>query len=130
MADRLGVGFVGAGFMTNFHLLSWRGVRHGDIRGILDPDSKRARATAGRCRDLRVGHPKTYSDVKEMVADPDIHAIWICSPNYTRLQVMEKIAAAIKAGEGTLKGVACEKPLARNAAEAQTRPHRCHWRDL
>ncbi len=119
MADRLGVGFVGAGFVTNFHVRSWTGVRHGDIRGIADPNLERAKTTADACRLLRVGDPKIYADVTELVADPDIDAIWICAPNYARLEIMQRIAEAIKSGKGTLVGIACEKPLARNAAEAK-----------
>jgi len=119
MTERLGVGFVGAGFMTNFHVKSWRGVRSADILGIADPDMTRANATADACRNLRVGDPKTYPDVSDLVQDPAIAAIWICAPNYTRLGIMEKITDAVTSGKTKLIGVACEKPLARNAKEAQ-----------
>jgi len=119
MADRIGVGFVGAGFNTNFHIKSWQGVRYADVKGIADPNLTRAKATAQECKKLRVGDPKIYADVAEMVTDPAIDAIWICSPNYTRLDVMEKIYKAVKSGKSKLIGLACEKPLARNAAEAE-----------
>lgn len=119
MTDRIGVGFVGAGFNTNFHIKSWQGVRFADIKGIADPNLARAEASAQECRKLRVGDPKVYADVAEMVTDPAIDAIWICSPNYTRLDVMEKIYKAVKSGKSKLIGLACEKPLARNAAEAE-----------
>ncbi|MBA7534684.1 hypothetical protein ES705_26933 [subsurface metagenome] len=39
-------------------------------------------------------------------------------PNYARIEVMEEIVDAVKAG-AELKGVICEKPLARTVAEAQ-----------
>ncbi len=119
MADRLGVGFVGAGFNTNFHIRSWIGVREADILGIADPNLERAKFSADECRRLRVGDPQVYSDVSEMVLDPKIDAIFICSPNFTRLDVMEKITEAVKSGKATLKGIACEKPLARTVADAQ-----------
>jgi predicted dehydrogenase len=54
-----------------------------------------------------------------MVADPGIHALWICAPNFARIEVMEEIVHALEAGKGELVGVACEKPLGRNAAEAR-----------
>jgi predicted dehydrogenase len=54
-----------------------------------------------------------------MVADPSIDALWILAPNFTRIEIMEEIAHAIEAGKGELVGVACEKPLGRNAAEAR-----------
>jgi predicted dehydrogenase len=119
MAKQLGVGFVGAGFNTNFHVRAWTGVRHADIKGIADPNTARAETTAKLCKTLRVGEAKAYADVTELVQDPDIDAIWICAPNFTRIEVMEKIAQAMRSGKGTIKAVACEKPLARNAAEAQ-----------
>jgi predicted dehydrogenase len=54
-----------------------------------------------------------------MVADPSIDAIWILTPNFTRLEVMEEIVEAVESGKGSLIGVACEKPLGRNVAEAK-----------
>jgi predicted dehydrogenase len=53
-----------------------------------------------------------------MVADPHIDAIWLCGPNHKRIENLEEIVAAVRTGRGSLVGVAIEKPLARNAAEA------------
>lgn len=122
MADKkkyLGVGFIGAGFITRFHIRSWVGVRQADILGIYDPDEKRAREAAALASKLRVGEPKIFKSITEMVASPDIDAIWICSPNYTRIAVMEEIAEAVIKGKGELIGVTCEKPLGRNVREAR-----------
>lgn len=119
MADRLGVGFVGAGFMSNLHAISWQGVRHADIRGVVGKRKRRLEKFANLCRDTRVGEPKIYKDVSEMVKDPKIDAIWIASPNYTRIPIMEKIVRAIKGKKGKLIGIACEKPLARTVKEAK-----------
>jgi len=33
--SKLGIGFVGGGFITRFHLRSWVGVRGADVLGIL-----------------------------------------------------------------------------------------------
>ena len=54
-----------------------------------------------------------------MIENPGIGAIWICSPNYTRLEVMEEIAATVAKGKGSLVGITCEKPLGRNVREAK-----------
>src|SRR5678816_2736456 len=40
-------------------------------------------------------------------------------PNHARVENVEEIVHAIESGKGTLKGIACEKPLARNVAEAK-----------
>jgi predicted dehydrogenase len=117
--NRLGVGFIGSGFVANFHIRSWVGVRHADINGIFSIDMKTAKETAAIAQNLGVGEPKIYKSITEMVQDPAIDAIWICSPNYTRIEVMEEIKEAVKSGKGELIGVACEKPLARNVAEAK-----------
>ena len=53
-----------------------------------------------------------------MVADPGIDAIWLCGPNFSRLENVEEITDAIGRGRGQLAGIACEKPLARTVAEA------------
>ncbi|MDI6698177.1 MAG: Gfo/Idh/MocA family oxidoreductase [Candidatus Saccharicenans sp.] len=115
----LGIGFIGGGFITRFHIRSWVGVRNADILGIYDPDLKRAGEAAALARQLRVGDARLYKSITEMVADPAIDAIWICSPNYTRTEVMEEIAEAVIKGKGELIGVSCEKPLGRNVREAR-----------
>ncbi len=115
----LGIGFVGGGFITRFHIRSWVGVRNADILGIYDPDRKRAEEAASLVRKLKVGEARPYGSITEMVADPAIDAIWICSPNYTRIAVMEEIAEAVLKGKGELIGVTCEKPLGRNVKEAR-----------
>jgi predicted dehydrogenase len=117
--ERLGVGFIGAGFITRFHIRSWVGVRDADILGIVSRTEERAQQAAALAGELRVGNARVYPTVTDMVADPEIDAIWICSPNYTRLEHMEEIAYALKKGKGDLVGIACEKPLGRNVREAQ-----------
>jgi predicted dehydrogenase len=54
-----------------------------------------------------------------MVADPEIEALWICGPNHERVANLEAIVSALERQRGTLVGVACEKPLGRNLAEAR-----------
>jgi predicted dehydrogenase len=119
MKKSLGIGFVGGGFVTRFHIQSWIGVRDADILGIVSRTDKSAESAAALARDLGVGDARPFRSVTDMVADPNIQAIWICAPNYTRLEIMEEIVEAIKTGKGELAGVACEKPLGRNVAEAK-----------
>lgn len=117
--ERLGVGFIGSGFNTQFHLRAWQGVRDADVRGIWSPHRERAEAAAGLARDLDIGPAKAYRSIAAMVADPEIHAIWLCGPNHARIANVEEIVDAIARGKGTLRGIACEKPLARTVAEAK-----------
>ncbi|MFQ6046357.1 MAG: Gfo/Idh/MocA family protein, partial [Gemmatimonadales bacterium] len=116
---RLGVGMIGGGFVGKFHIRSWVGVRDADIRGVVSRRKKTAEEAAVLARELGVGEARVFGSVTEMVADPSIDALWICAPNFTRIEIMEEIADAVGAGKGELVGVACEKPLGRNAAEAR-----------
>ena len=120
MSDkRLGVGFVGGGFVARFHIRSFQSVRDADVLGVVSRADPTAEEAAALARELGVGDAKAYDSITDMVADPAIDAIWICAPNFARLEVMNEIVHAIESGVGQLKGIACEKPLGRNAAEAR-----------
>jgi predicted dehydrogenase len=116
---RVGVGLVGGGFVARFHIRGWVGVRDADIYGVYDPSQKNAEEAAALARKLRVGETKPYKSITEMIANPAIDAIWICAPNFTRLEVMEEIVHAVESGKGEIVGACCEKPLGRNAGEAR-----------
>jgi predicted dehydrogenase len=116
--ERLGIGFIGSGFITRFHLRSWVGVRDADVRGVWSPNRAHAEEAASLARELRVGPARAYDSIEEMAGAPEIDALWICGPNHTRVENMERIAEA-RARGAELLGVACEKPLARNVAEAR-----------
>jgi predicted dehydrogenase len=118
-SDRLGIGFVGSGFNARFHIQSFTGVRDADIRGVWSPNEKNAASTAALARQHEVGEARAYKSIREMVADPAIDALWLCGPNQARISNIEEIVDAIKSGAGKLRGLACEKPLARNVAEAK-----------
>ena len=117
--DRLGMGFVGSGFNARFHIQSFTSVRDADVRGVWSPNEKNAASTAALAREHDVGEARPYKSIRDMVADPAINALWLCGPNQARIANIEEIVDAIKSGAGTLRGLACEKPLARNVAEAK-----------
>jgi predicted dehydrogenase len=116
--ERLGVGFIGTGFNARFHTKAWVGVRDADILGYWSPNSANAESAAALARQLDVGAARAYGSITEMVEDPAIDAIWLTGPNHTRIENIEEIVSAIERGRGSLLGLACEKPLARNLAEA------------
>ena len=115
--SKLGIGFIGSGFVAKFHLDAWRGVRDADVLGVYSPNIAHAEATAARARELRVGNARAFKSIEEMVAAPEIDCIWLCGPNHQRVQNMQAICDAVR--KHKLIGVACEKPLARNVAEAR-----------
>jgi predicted dehydrogenase len=116
---RLGVGFVGSGFNARFHLQAFQAVRDADVLGVWSPNTKHAEETAALARRLDVGAAKPFGSVADMVADRAIDAIWLCGPNFARIENVEEITDALTRGRAELKGIACEKPLARNVAEAK-----------
>ena len=117
-SDRLGIGFIGSGFITRFHIQSMVGVREADVLGVWSPNDEHAEAAAALARDLDVGAARAFASIEAMVADPAVDAVWLCGPNHTRVANIDAVCAALTAG-ATLRGVACEKPLARTVAEAK-----------
>ncbi|UUZ94690.1 Gfo/Idh/MocA family oxidoreductase [Paenibacillus sp. P25] len=77
----------------------------GVAAAIASRDIKKAEETAGK-----LGIPKTYGRYEEIVADPEIDAVYIPSPNHLH---KEWTIRAAEAG----KHVLVEKPAALNAAE-------------
>ena len=120
MAKRsLGIGFIGAGFMNRFHVASLAGVRDCEVAGVFSQTRANAQSLAASARDLGVGEPAVHGSITDLVADPNVDALWIATTNDSRIAVVEEIVDAVRSGKGELIGVACEKPLARNLAEAR-----------
>ncbi|MEM1544033.1 MAG: Gfo/Idh/MocA family oxidoreductase [Candidatus Bathyarchaeia archaeon] len=117
--DKLGVGFIGSGFVARFHALSWTGVRNAEIAAIYNVRAESARRLARLIESLGVGKPRVYTDLREMLSDPNVNAVWILNPNFMRLDVVRAIVEEAKQGRTNLIGVCCEKPLARNVDEAE-----------
>jgi predicted dehydrogenase len=116
--EKLGIGFIGSAFITRFHMRSWVGVRDADILGVYGPTRSRAEEAAAIARSLHVGEARAFASIEEMVMAPEIDCLWLCGPNHARIENMERIVDALGRG-GHLVGIACEKPLARNAGEAR-----------
>ncbi len=117
--QRLGIGIVGSGFNARFHMQGFVGVRDADVLGVWSPNAARAADAAALARRLDVGDCRPFPSIAALVEDPAIDAIWLCGPNFARVENVEEIVLALSKGRGQLRGLACEKPLARNVAEAE-----------
>lgn len=116
----LGIGIVGAGFISRFHLRSFAGVRDAEIVAVTSRTREHAEQLASFSAELGVGGEVTVHDgIAELVRDPRVDAVWVLTPNDTRPQVVEQICAEVSSGRATLTGIAIEKPLGRNLAEAR-----------
>jgi predicted dehydrogenase len=113
---KLRIGLVGFGFMGKTHLWSVRNLPffyktaelgfEAEVVAVCASGLERAQAVA-----KEYGIPKAVATVDEIIADPTIDVVDICSPNPCHYAVAK---AAIQAG----KHVLCEKPLTVTAAEA------------
>ncbi len=117
--QRLRVGFVGSGFIAEFHLKGMLGVRNVDVTGVFSRKAENRARFANRVAELGLGECTSHDSLESLVNADNVDAIWILSPNYTRLDVMRTIHAEVKAGRSKVIAVACEKPLARTVAEAR-----------
>ncbi len=107
-------GIVGAGFLAHFQARALMQVRGIEIAGVVSP--QRAAAFSDFVRRHQLGAGKIYPSISAMANEVDVIAIF--APNYVRVEIVEEIVAAVKAG-AQLKGIICEKPLARNMIEAR-----------
>ena len=117
--EKLRVGLVGTGFIAEFHLRSMVAVRNVDVTGVYsrNPDN---RARISKLVDtLGLGVCRSHDSLEALFQADDVDAIWILSPNYTRLDVMRVLHREVTEGRSKVFAVACEKPLARTVAEAR-----------
>ncbi|MET4691255.1 Gfo/Idh/MocA family protein [Sinorhizobium fredii] len=119
----LRIGFVGTGFIARFHLQSLIGVRNVEVTGVYSRKAENRERFAEAVKELELGTCRPHGSLDHLLSAGDVDAIWILSPNYTRLEVMRTLHAEIKSGRSQVFAVACEKPLARTVAEAREMLH-------
>jgi predicted dehydrogenase len=112
----LKLGVIGAGFVAKFHARALMQVRNMEIAGVTSRTTASAEQLAAIVREGGLGEGVVYPSIAEMANHVD--AIAIYAPNFCRVEHVEQIVDAVKQG-AELKGVICEKPLARNVGEAR-----------
>ncbi len=119
MSDRLGVGFVGAGFITStFHAPTFERIRDADVEGVMNPTVEKAETVAADLREAGMD-PFATDDVRELVRDEAVDAVWVTPPNDVRVDTVAAVVEEVEQGRAELEGVAVEKPLARTVDEAR-----------
>jgi predicted dehydrogenase len=110
----LNVGLIGYNFMGRAHSNAWRQVSH-----FFDlPADVRLKTICGRNRAAvksaaaKLGWDNSSIDWRRVIDDPEIDIVDISTPNDSHCSI-----AVAAAEQG--KAVLCEKPLARNLAEAE-----------
>ncbi len=109
----LKIGMIGAGFVAGFHERALRSVRGAELAGVCAPEG--AEALAERARENGLGNTRVFKNTAALCAAVDV--VCIFAPNYARLEIMRDIAKIVEGGT-KIKGIICEKPLARNLQEA------------
>ena len=104
----LGIGIIGGGGIAQgVHIPGYQKLDNVKVIGVSDPFPGAREA----CK-TKFGIENTYEDFEEMLANPDIQAVSVTTPNFLHADATIK---ALRAG----KHVLCEKPLAMNAEEGQ-----------
>ena len=109
----LKIGMIGAGFVAGFHERALCSVRGVELTGVCAPEG--AEALAKRAQADGLGDTQVFKNIAKLCAAVDV--VCIFAPNFAHLEIMRNIAKAIENGT-KIKGIICEKPLARNLQEA------------
>ena len=105
--EPLRIGVIGTGFAGTLHLNAIQGLPEATLHAVCSRRADRALAAA-----LDFGAESHTTDYRELVRDPDLEAVIVAVPPHLHHPM---VLAALEAG----KHVLCEKPLARNLAEAR-----------
>ncbi|HUV04944.1 MAG TPA: Gfo/Idh/MocA family oxidoreductase [Armatimonadota bacterium] len=105
--ETLKIGLIGAGDVArSAHMPSFAENAKVEVVAVADPDIASARSLAEK-----YGIAKAVEDYREILDDPSVGAVDICTPHYLHYQMtMDAL------NEG--KHVICEKPIAMNLGEA------------
>lgn len=109
------IGLIGAGFMAKAHSIAYAGMPMFFWPAPGVPNKKIiADITEESAKDaaVRFGFERSTANWREIVEDPTIDIVDICTPNDSH---MEMAVAAAQAG----KHIFCEKPIARTSEEAK-----------
>jgi len=104
--EKIRLGLIGAGKGGRNVGLSQKGLPEIELAAVSDADTTRAEEAA-----RLFGAGKYYADYRQLLADKDIDAVFIATPNHLHC---EMTVAAARAG----KHILCEKPMALSLEEA------------
>ncbi len=76
MADRVGVGVVGSGFIADIHAAALKMVPEAELIGVASPTPGKAREFAAE-RNI----PHAYEDYRELMARDDVDVVLLGVPN-------------------------------------------------
>ena len=106
----IGAAVIGAGFIGTVHIEALRrlGVQ---VHGLLGSTPERGADSA-----RRLGVPRAYDSLDDLLADPKVEVVHVTSPNHLHHPQVERILSAGR-------HVVCEKPLAMDSQESGALVH-------
>lgn len=112
------IGVVGLGFMGATHLQAWQSVANAQLAAVASSDAAKLSgdlsSIAGNLdmagERFELGDASRYTTAAELIADPTIDAVDLCTPSFLHA---DQTVAALEGG----KHVFVEKPMALSAAE-------------
>jgi predicted dehydrogenase len=105
--EKIRIGIIGCGSIAKHrHMPEYHANSGTIIAAVCDIEEDRVQEFA------ELYHAKAYTDYKELLADANVDAVSVCTPNYLHAPIS---IAALNAG----KHVLCEKPMATSKEEAQ-----------
>ena len=102
--DKVGVGFIGSGFIAEIHAEAFRSVPNAQVVAVASPHNAAAFAA-------KHSIPKHFADYRDLLALPEVDVVLLGLPNTYHCE-----AACTAAAAG--KHVICEKPLCPTLTEA------------
>jgi len=106
MARRIGAGVIGVGFAGRIHARSVQ-LAGGRLVGVVGSSPERSEAVVAE-----LGETRAFPSAEELIADPEVEVVHVCTPNHLHGVLAE---TALQAG----KHVVCEKPLAVDSPTAE-----------
>ncbi|MDJ1114156.1 Gfo/Idh/MocA family protein [Microbacterium dauci] len=103
---RLGVAVIGVGSIAGQHLRAYAAHPDVELVGVFDAVAERTRAVAEQWGG------RAYASLEELLADPAVEAVSICTWNDSHAAIADQ---AVRAG----KHVLVEKPLSKTVADAE-----------
>jgi predicted dehydrogenase len=104
ISDAPGAAIIGGGFIGPVHVEALRRIGV-EVVGLLGSSTERASGAA-----RRMGIPRVYRDLDELLADDRVRVVHVASPNEHHFQQSRRV---LESG----RHVVCEKPLATTSAE-------------
>ena len=107
MARKVRIGIIGMGMIGAVHAKAFQGISGAEAAAVCDcrPDCLKAKGE-------EFGVSRLFTDYRKMLAEPDLDAVVVATPNHAHYTTTMD---ALKAG----KHVLCEKPMALNARQAR-----------